>query len=169
MNADDEFQRFVIDRTPSLRGLAFLLAGSWSAADDLLQEAFIKAYLRWRSIHTNPEAYVRRILVTVAIDERRRPHRRETPRAQLPEHSGPVDEYGAVDSRLSARAALESLPPRQRAAVALRYWLGLDPPAVAELLGCSVGTVKSQSARGLAKLRTAMGDHVPVMKEPGDE
>jgi RNA polymerase sigma-70 factor (sigma-E family) len=165
MADDEQFQRFVADRAVGLRGLAYLITGSWAAADDLLQEALIKAYLRWRTIHTDPEAYVRRVLVTTAVDERRRPHRREHATADPPDRAQTGDSYAGVDSRLAVRTALAALPPRQRAAVALRYWVGLDLAEVAELLDCSVGTVKSQSSRGLVALRAELARHAPLTED----
>lgn len=166
MTDDEQFQQFVSGRAPVLRNLAYLISGSWSSADDLLQEALIKTYLRWRSIKTNPEAYVRRVLVTSAIDERRRPHRREHATSDPPDRPAAVDVYDGVEGRLAARDALASLPPRQRAAVALRYCLGLDLTEVAELLNCSVGTVKSSSARGLENLRAVLAQPASILKEP---
>ncbi|MCD0450050.1 SigE family RNA polymerase sigma factor [Actinocorallia sp. API 0066] len=156
--ADEEsFRRFVAERSPSLLRLAYLLTADRSAAEDLVQNALVKAYLRWKRIETNPEAYVRRILVTVAADEHRRPHRRhETPAETLPERPG-ADPFAAVDGNVRLRAALAALPAGQRAAVVLRHWVGLEVAEVADLLGCSAVTVRSQTMRGLDKLREAYG------------
>jgi RNA polymerase sigma-70 factor (sigma-E family) len=164
---DATFHEFVAARGAALHRLAYLISGSWASADDLLQEALIKSYVRWDKINRNPEAYVRRVLVTCAIDERRRPHRREHPHAQIPETATTKDAAAEVDARLAARQALQALPPGQRAAVALRYWVGLDLTEVADVLGCSVGTVKSQSAKGLANLRRAVEDPVLTIEEHG--
>jgi RNA polymerase sigma-70 factor (sigma-E family) len=153
---DIEFRRFVAERSPALLRLAYLLATDRSSAEDLVQTALVRTYLRWHRISSDPERYVRRVLVTVAADERRRSHhRRELPRADLPDHPGPDDPYSRLDTKERLRAALAALPPRQRAAVVLRHWVGLEPAEVADLLGCSSGTVRSQTARGLEKLREA--------------
>jgi len=153
---DVEFSRFVVDRSPTLLRLAYLLSADRAGAEDMLQTALIRAYLRWKRIATNPEAYVRRILVTTAVDERRRPYRRrELVAADVPDLPDAAEESAYLDSKDALLAALRSLPPRQRAAVVLRHWVGLDPAQVAELLGCSTGTVRSQTARGLDKLRAS--------------
>jgi RNA polymerase sigma-70 factor (sigma-E family) len=157
--ADEEaFRRFVADRSAGLLRLAYLLTADRAGAEDLVQTALVKAYLRWRRIESNPEAYVRRVLVTVAADERRRAHRRhETAVDVLPEHGDGTDPYAGIDGNVALRAALGGLPPKQRAAVVLRHWVGLDVAEVADLLGCSAGTVRSQTLRGLDKLREAYG------------
>lgn len=163
--ADDEaFRRFVAERSAGLLRLAYLLTADRAGAEDLVQTALVKAYLRWRRIESNPEAYVRKVLVTVAADERRRAHHRhETATDTLPDFGDRSDPYENVDGNLKLRAALGSLPPKQRAAVVLRHWVGLDVAEVAELLGCSSVTVRSQTLRGLEKLREAYG--VPVEGE----
>jgi len=153
---DIEFRRFVETRSAALLRLAYLLAADRCAAEDLLQIALVRTYLRWRRISSDPERYVRRVLVTVAADERRRSHhRRELPSQSLPDGPDLDEPYGQVDTRERLRAALAALPPRQRAAVVLRHWVGLEPAEVAELLGCSAATVRSQTMRGLDKLREA--------------
>jgi RNA polymerase sigma factor (sigma-70 family) len=108
-----------------------------------------------------PEAYCRRILVNAVVDERRRPWRRaETSRAELPDVPDPA--AGSPEDRDALRAALASLGPRMRAAVVLRLWLGYDVAECAGLLGCSEGTVKSQTARGLDRLRDLLSDDLTV-------
>lgn len=155
---EEAFRRFVAERSAGLLRLAYLLTADRAGAEDLLQNALVKAYLRWRTIRSNPEAYVRRILVTVAADERRRAHHRhETATDALPESVDGADPYDGVDGNVRLRAALAGLPPRQRAAVVLRHWVGLEVAEVAQLLGCSAGTVRSQTLRGLEKLREAYG------------
>ncbi|MGI8332660.1 SigE family RNA polymerase sigma factor [Actinomadura scrupuli] len=152
---DEEFRRFVAERSPALLRLAFLLCGDRAQAEDVLQTALLRAYQRWRHITTNPEAYVRRVLVTAAADERRRPfRRRELVSAQVPDAPQAGDPLLGVDLRDRLAAALRALPPRQRVAVVLRHWVGLTAEESAAVLGCSAGTVRSQTTRGLDKLRT---------------
>lgn len=151
---DGDFAAFVQARRPALLRLAVLLsAGDAHLAEDLVQTALTKLYVGWRRVDRDqgPEAYARRVLVNAATDERRRPWRRgETSRAEPPDvPDRPVD----VEDRDAVRAALAALGPRMRAAVVLRHWLGYDVAECAQLLGCSEGTVKSQTARGLERLR----------------
>ena len=154
---DEEFRRFVAERSAALLRLAYLLCADKALAEDVLQNALVKGYLRWRHIASNPEAYLRRVIVTTAADERRRPWRREQPAAEVPDRPDPAEPYSAVEVRAQLLRALSALPPRQRAAVVLRHWVGLDPDSVAEMLGCSPGTVRSQTARGLDRLREVYG------------
>jgi RNA polymerase sigma-70 factor (sigma-E family) len=151
---DDEFRRFVADRSAALLRLAYLLTADRGGAEDVLQAALVRTYLRWRKITGDPERYVRRVLVTVAADEWRRPHhRRELVTDQVPDRADPGETYEQADTGDRLRAALRALPPRQRAAVVPRHWVGLEVAEAAALLECSAGTVRSQTARGLDKLR----------------
>ncbi|HZM75188.1 MAG TPA: SigE family RNA polymerase sigma factor [Candidatus Limnocylindrales bacterium] len=141
---DEEFRRFVAERSAALLRLAYLLCTDKALAEDVLQNALVKGYLRWSRIASNPEAYLRRVIVTVAADERRRPWRRELPAAEVPDGPDPAEPYSAVEVRGQLLAALSALPPRQRAAVVLRHWVGLDPDSVAQMLGCSPGTLNDR-------------------------
>ena len=153
---DHGFRQFVAQRSAALLRLAYLVTADRATAEDVLQTALVRAYLRWGRIAANPEAYVRRIVVTAAADEHRKPYRRrEVTAAHLPDVAGPAEPFGSLEVRQRLQAALKSLPPRQRAAVVLRHWVGLDPGEVAELLNCSAETVRSQTMRGLEKLRAA--------------
>jgi RNA polymerase sigma-70 factor (sigma-E family) len=153
---DHGFRLFVSVRSGGLLRLAYLVSADRAAAEDVLQIALVRAYLRWNRIASNPEAYVRRVVVTVAADEHRRPYRRrEVTAAQVPDAIDPTEPFGSAEVPQRLREALRSLPPRQRAAVVLRHWVGLEPVEVAELLDCSTETVRSQTMRGLDKLRTA--------------
>ena len=109
---------------------------------------------RWRRIvrDGDPDAYVRRVLVNAHVKSGRRRWRGELPFAQVPDRPG-IDAFEDADTRQTVQALLPLLPPRQRAVLVLRFYLDLTEPAVADLLGCSVGTVKSQAAKGLRKLR----------------
>ena len=147
------FEEFVAGRGQALQRFGYALTGDWALAEDLLQTALARAYPRWSRIQRdNPEAYVRKIMINTWSSWWRRRWRGEVPAAEMPELAGP-DSYAGVDHRHALRSALAQLPPRQRAVVVLRYHQDLPESQVAELLGISVGTVKSQAARALASLR----------------
>ncbi len=154
---DAAFASWASSRRPHLRRTAYLMCGDWAGADDLVQEALLRVHRHWRRVVAgNPDAYARRALTSVCIDQRRKPFwRRERLTAEPPEGSY-VDRAGERDD---LGAALAQLPPKQRAAVVLRYWEDLSLEQVADALGCSVGNVKSQSSRGLAKLRELLVQH----------
>ena len=166
MSAQHEsaFRAFALTRRPALRRTAFLLCGDWHQADDLVQAALVKLYVAWPRIrdHELPDAYTHRILVRCYLDERRRPWRRESP-VDL------VDDGLATarptDEQLDLRAALARLPRRQRATLLLRFWLDASVAQTADALGCSEGTVKSQTARALTTLRTLLDDEALVTEE----
>jgi len=147
------FEEFVAGRGQALQRFGYALTGDWALAEDLLQTSLAKAYLRWSRVQRdNPEAYVRKIMLNTWASWWRRRWRGEVPSAQLPDVAGP-DSFAAVDRRHALRAALAKLPDSQRAVVVLRYHQDMSEAQVAELLGISVGTVKSQAARALARLR----------------
>lgn len=147
------FEDFVAGRGQALQRFGYALTGEWALAEDLLQTALASAYPRWSRIcRDDPEAYVRKIMVNTWSSWWRRRWRGEVPSAQLPDRTGP-DTYAAADHRHALRFALAKLPPRQRAVVVLRYHQDLSEAQVADLLGISVGTVKSQAAKALAALR----------------
>jgi RNA polymerase sigma-70 factor (sigma-E family) len=160
---ETEFTQFVRDRTPALFRVAYALTGEQHGAEDLLQMAFARAASRWSRIHGDPEAYVRRVLYHQHISRwRYRRRRPETLMADLPEggHLGTSqpDPADQTVTRLRLRMALRALPPRQRAVVVLRYLEDLSEREVADVLGCSTGTVASQASRALARLRAATLD-----------
>lgn len=147
------FEEFVAARGQALQRFGYLLTSDWGSAEELLQTALARSYPRWRRIYgDNPEAYLRKAMVNTWVSWRRQRFRSEIPAGELPDVPA-ADEYAAADRRQAVMAALASLPPRQRQILVLRYHQDLTEPAVAELLGISVGAVKSQSARGIAKLR----------------
>lgn len=150
-----DFDEFVRGRSRPLLQAAWLLTGDWQLAEDLLQASLVKVYLAWGRIRKtgNVEAYARRVLVTTYVTGRRRRWRGEVATEVLPERPAGVDEYAGVDLRRAVTDALQQLPRRQRAVVVLRYYCDLSERDVAEALGCSEGTVKSQAAKGLAALR----------------
>ena len=153
----EAFTEFVRARGPALHRTAYLLTGDWSLAEDLLQTALAKSYLRWDRVGPRePEAYVRRVLVTTYASWWRRRWRGELPHSVLPDDPA-RDGWADVDARTALAAALDRLPRRMRAVVVLRFHEDLTEAAVAEALGISVGTVKSQTAKALAKLRADTG------------
>ncbi len=148
------FEEFVAGRGQALQRFGYALTGDWALAEDLLQTALARAYPRWSRVRRDdPEAYVRKIMLNTWSSWWRRRWRGELPAIRLPEVAGP-DSFAEVDSRQALRAALAKLPPGQRAVVVLRYHQDLPEAKVAELLGISVGTVKSQAAKALASLRS---------------
>jgi RNA polymerase sigma-70 factor (sigma-E family) len=158
------FEDFVAGRGQALQRFGYALTGDWALAEDLLQTALAKAYSRWSRVQRDdPEAYVRKIMVNTWSSWWRRKWRGELPAAEVPEIVAP-DSFAAVDSRHALRDALAQLPPGQRAVVVLRYHQDLSEAQVAELLGVSVGTVKSQAAKALAALRAqaVLADHYSV-------
>jgi RNA polymerase sigma-70 factor (sigma-E family) len=151
--AAEQFAAFVSGRGPALQRTAYLLTGDWELAEDLLQTALAKSYVAWGRIrHKDPEGYVRRVLVNTHASWWHRKWRGEAPTEQLPEAAQP-EPWAAVDDRVAVAAALRRLPPRQRAVIVLRFHEDLTEQAVAHTLGISIGTVKSQTAKALAKLR----------------
>lgn len=155
---EEDFREFMQSRWPQLVRLAFGLTGDRGHAEDLAQTALAKAYAAWPKVSraADPDPYVRRILVN--SHNRRFRKRRvgeadgsQLPEIPLPDPAGDLAESAGV--RTDLLAALGQLPPRQRAVVVLRYWFDLTETQAAEVLQCSVGNVKSQSSRALAKLR----------------
>jgi RNA polymerase sigma-70 factor (sigma-E family) len=145
---------------------AFLMVGDHQLAQDLVQEALVKTLMAWPRLsdRANLHAYTRRIIVTTSLSWRRRRSFHERPVAVLPERHGP-DLADAVVGHDEVLAALGTLPPRQRAAIVLRFYQDLTEAQTAEAMGCSVGAVKSQVSAGLHRLRETWGssvDHVPV-------
>jgi RNA polymerase sigma-70 factor (sigma-E family) len=154
VEVDLDFSTYVRTRSARLVRAAYLLTGDRQLAEDLAQTALAKVSLRWNVVsgRGDPDAYVRKAMVRTAIGWRRRRWHGERPTAPMPEVAV-VDSTAAVDARHRLRAALLSLPPRQRAVVVLRYYEDLSEADTAATLGCSIGAVKSQTAKGLARLR----------------
>ncbi len=155
MNRFDGFHEFVVARGAALSRTAFLLTGEHHAAEDLVQSALAKAAARWRQImeYGQPEAYVRRTMINEHISWwRRRPAR---PMAEVPDRPGADEPHHVVD-RVVLGQALATLTPRQRAVVVLRYYEDLSEADTAAAMGCSIGTVKSQTHLAIGKLRSAL-------------
>jgi RNA polymerase sigma-70 factor (sigma-E family) len=155
-NRDAEFRDFMLGRWPALVRFAYGLTGDRGHAEDLAQAALARTYASWGRVRRadDPDAYVRRILINLHHRRFRRPRVAERPAEGAPEPAV-ADGTGRIDQRSDLLAALRELPPRQRAVVVLRYWEGLTETQAAAVLGCSVGNVKSQASRALAKLRTS--------------
>ncbi|PRY35747.1 SigE family RNA polymerase sigma factor [Umezawaea tangerina] len=148
-----EYRDYVTTRMDPLRRTAYLLCRDWHLADDLVSISITKLYRHWPRAKgmEHLDAYVRRILFRTWLDEKERPWRREEPAEDVPE--GTTTPAMGVEDRDGLLDLLAALPPRQRATVVLRVYCDLSVEATAEVLGCSTGTVKSHTARGLDALR----------------
>jgi RNA polymerase sigma-70 factor (sigma-E family) len=166
--AEQEFDAYFRARRDAVRRTAYLLCGDWHRADDHAQAAFVALHRHWRRIRDRDalDAWMRRTLVRAVVDESRRPWRRERSTEVSPEvvAEGPAD---GVVTRHVLVDGLRAVPPRQRAVLVLRFLEGLDVAATAEVLGCSAGTVKSQTAHGLGALRAALGDALDDLRPAG--
>lgn len=148
------FDEFVASRGAALWRSAWLLTGDDQLGEDLVQTALGKSWPAWERVSASGsfEAYVRRVMYTTYVAWWRRRWNGERPTADLPERPDlPV----TTELRQDLVRASATLPKRQRAVVVLRYFEDLSERQTAELLGCSVGTVKSQTARSLAALRAS--------------
>jgi RNA polymerase sigma-70 factor (sigma-E family) len=152
---EDEFHAYVSARMDRWRRTAYLLCQDWHTADDLVSITVTKLFRNWRKVRAadNRDAYAQRVLSRSWLDESRRASRREWSRPE------PVEVGWTVPDRITDRESLarllEAVGPRQRAVLVLRFYLDYSIEDTAELLNISVGTVKSQSARGLETLRAA--------------
>jgi RNA polymerase sigma-70 factor (sigma-E family) len=158
---DADFSVFVASSSRRLLHTAFLITGDLDSAQDVLQVALERVYVRWSWIRRReiPEAYVRRVIVNAAIDARRASRGRRT--VQLDESQLPPLTDAALEGvpvRDALLACVRELPSRQRAVLVLRYFDDLTESETARVLGCSVGTVKSQHARAMARLRELLPD-----------
>jgi RNA polymerase sigma-70 factor (sigma-E family) len=151
-----DFDEFFRATWPRLYRTAYAVAGNAASAEDALQSAYVRAYASWGRVSRadHPEAYVRRIVVNEILGTRRRawwqrerPHASPEPPGQVPAPDAGVVEHDAV------WLAVLALPPRQRAVIVLRYYEDLSEEQIAETLGCSRGTVKSQASAALSSLR----------------
>ena len=155
---EDDIDQFVRGRYLALRRTAYLLCADWHRAEDLVQGTLIKVVVVARRHPVESlDAYSRQVLLRLFLDENRRLwRRREKSWADPVEVADSAS--GDSDLKLTVLSALRGLPPRQRATVVLRYWEDRSVEETADLLGISPGTVKSQSAKGLAALRTVLHD-----------
>jgi len=151
----------VAERGNALLATATLLTGSRAAGEDLLQAALERLMRQWHRVTESKEGYLRRTLYHLAIDQWRSRRRRPEVLAGV-EPPGQSDGTEALHLRQALVAALGQLPPRQRAVLVLRYWEQYSEAETAEILGCSIGTVKSSASRGLARLREITAEWAPV-------
>ena len=156
----DDFNEFVAVSAEPLLRTAHLITWDIGEAEDLVQECLFKLARRWPRVRRmeQPLAYARRILINLAVDDAKSRARRRTELDSSPAAiEGPArDLLGGLETRDELLAALELLTTRQRAVLVLRYFNDLTETQVAEVLGCSTGTVKSNASRGLARLREAL-------------
>jgi len=150
-----DFRAFVSARSPSLLWFAHVLTGDPHTAEDVVQTALAKTAVAWPRVRRkdNPEGYVRRAIVTTHLNALRRKPWREQPQAVIPDDAGAARPEHELDERDAMWTALSALPARQRAVLVLRYYEDLSEADIADVLGCSRGTVKSQAAKGLSRLR----------------
>lgn len=161
---NDKLEQFLAERGRSLLSAAKLLTGSQEAAEDLLQAALERLLRNWTRIEGDPEGYLRRTLYNLAADGWRRSQVRIAGlRWLVAADRGSVASHAdVIDLRDALVRELLKLPPRQRAVLVLRYWEGLTEAEAAALLGCSAGTIKSATSRGLARLRQLTEASSPV-------
>lgn len=160
---EESFRRFAVEHAARLRRSAYLCCGDWHLAEDLMQSTLVKVYRAWSRVEKDESLanYSRTVLLRTWLDEKRRPWRRaEQTTAELPEQvddtRGPADSPERLWARELVHQGLLRLPPRQRAVIVLRYFDDLSVAEAAEVMGCSEGTVKSQTARGLDALRASV-------------
>jgi RNA polymerase sigma-70 factor (sigma-E family) len=166
--ADDEFVAYYAARADRLRNTAYLLCGDWHFAEDLMQVAVTKLYQAWHRIerHHSLDQYARRVLLRAFLDERRRPWRREySTMPNNPALDRVAPDSPSTDERMVLRSALQRIPKRRRAVLVLRFFADQSVEQVADILGCSTGTVKSQTAHGLANLRDVLGAALDDLKQ----
>jgi RNA polymerase sigma-70 factor (sigma-E family) len=160
------FRAYASARRSDLRRTAYLICGDWYLADDLVQDALARLFVRWRRIRAKGDVdpYVRRMLVNGYLATHRRASRREVATTEVPDAPARAD--GDDGTRDLLLRALAELQPSQRTIVVLRYWDDLSVEQTAAVLGCSTGNVKSQAARGLSHLRAALSSVVATEGGP---
>jgi RNA polymerase sigma-70 factor (sigma-E family) len=156
--ADDDFTAFVTAQLPGLLRFGHLLTGSPAAAEDLVQTALARTHLQWSRLRepAAATAYVRTAMARQHSNLRTRLLSREHVVAAVPERAVSSAAYDDIDERDAMWSALARLGPRQRAVLVLRYYERLSETEIAAVLRCSAGTVKSQSSKGLARLRALL-------------
>ena len=153
MGGSADFDEFVAARATGLLRTAYLLTRDHALAEDLLQTALTKAWFAWSRIESDPEPYVRKILVNTFATWWRRKWNGEQAYAEPPEPPASRGEHDGADQRHDLWDAMGRLPRKQRAVIVLRFVEDLSEAETARLLGIAPGTVKSQTSKALAKLR----------------
>lgn len=150
-----EFDAYVRARTPTLLRSAYLLTGDQQRAEDLVQDALIRTHRAWGRVHDgNPDAYTRKVMYHLQISWwRRRGSSVEVPTDEVPEPASRGRSDDTHVTRIALKAALATLTSKQRSVIVLRFFEDMTEVDTAELLGVTVGTVKSQTAKALARLR----------------
>lgn len=159
--ARPDFDAFVAVRGPALLRLAYLLTGHQHDAEDLLQAALARLFVKWPYVlrADNPDSYARALLINLHVGHRRLRRLLEIPAAQLPDRALQAnDEAGVLVERDEVAAALRRLAPRQRAVLLLRFYEDVSVEETARVLNCSTGTVKSQTSDALRRLRSLLPD-----------
>ncbi|WP_155372572.1 SigE family RNA polymerase sigma factor [Catellatospora vulcania] len=163
--AKRRFAEFAAARTPALIRVAYLLTGDQHAAEDLVQSALAKTYARWGSLrHEDPEGYIRVVMYREQVGWWRRLGRLRELVTAVPADFVMPDPSTHTDLRVAMREALRELPPPQRTVLVLRYYEDLTEGQVAEILGCSIGTVRSRTSRAVTRLRQLMPATEPVLE-----
>jgi RNA polymerase sigma-70 factor (sigma-E family) len=154
--ADDDFVDYARASASQLRRTAYLMCRDWDLAADLTQTTLARMFVHWQRItrRDNPHAYARQVLSHAFLDHHRTKRSHEVVTAEFGDAPATTEDS---DLRLTLIDALGRLPPRDRAIVVLRYWEDLSVETVAEILGLPAGTVTSQSARSLNRLRRLLG------------
>ena len=168
------FAEFVAARSASLYRTAYLMVGEHALAQDLLQEALTKTYVAWPRLRAveNAEAYTRRAITNTAISWSRKKSWHERPTdtgPDRPDHPGTPGHADELGTREWLWQELQQLPPRQRAALVLRFYEDLSEADTAAAMGCAVGTVKSQVSQGLRRLRAQVGVDLVALTAPTTE
>ena len=153
----EEFTSFVVAHQAKLRRVAYLMCGDWQLASDHVQDALVRVYRHWPRLRSDGEklAYARKAVLSVVIDAKRRRSSTEVPVDSVADRLGGTDAAERSADRDLLSRCLVQVPARQRACLVLRYYDDLSVSEVATVLGCSEGTVKSQTARGLDTLQAA--------------
>ena len=159
MSDEEDFRQFAASRQKQLLRSAYLLCGDWHGAEDLVQTAFGHMYRAWRRLRRvdHPDAYAKQVLYRCYLTSKRKQRFATVPIESVPEPSAPVAPDPDERAGLLVEA-LAGLPERARAVVVLRFWEDYSVAQTADALGISQGTVKSQTSRALALLRTRIGD-----------
>lgn len=159
MSDEEDFRQFAVSRQKQLLRTAYLLCGDWHGAEDLVQTAFGQLYRSWRRVRRieHPDAYAKQVLYRCHLSAKRKRRFATVPIDAVPEPAVPGSGFGD-GSTAALIEALAELPDRARAVVVLRFWEDYSVAQTADALGISQGTVKSQTSRALAMLRTRIGD-----------